>query len=131
MSDWVHCCGDIAPGDALSWIEHVWGGSRTCPRVLGDRGIIALVLRDSYGADCGQHTLTLRVLASGGYEYISTGLQIRRKARTLYGANAERLIWSDETARAAALTEKHARGDAARARRVQLREAEFMERGGG
>lgn len=89
------------------------------------------MLRDSYGADCGQHTLTLRVLASGGYEYISTGLQIRRKARTLYGANAERLIWSDETARAAALTEKHARGDAARARRVQLREAEFMERGGG
>ena len=131
MSDWVHCCGDIAPGDTLSWIEHVWGGSRTCPRVLGDRDVIALVLRDSYGADCGQHTLTLRVLASGGYEFISAGATIRRMARTLYGANAQRLVWDDESARAAALAEKHARGDSARERRAQLRDAALMERGGG
>ena len=124
---WLDSAGDIVAGDTIEFSEAVWGGSRTCPRSLGDRSIIARVLRESYGRESGQHTFTLEVLAAGGFDPPSKGARLLRKGRVLHRRHVRRLLWADETARAVALAEKHARGYAARATRAINRDIGRME----
>jgi len=119
-------CQDIVAGDCLSWTEPVWGGSRACPCMIGSRSIVAIVERDSYGSQLGQHTLSLRVQAAGGMDAPLKGSRILRKARNVYRNQPQRLQWRDETARDARADEKHTRGDAARARRLMLADALLM-----
>jgi hypothetical protein len=118
----IDCTGDVVSGDIISFTESVFGGSHRKPIYLGDRGIIAEVLRDSYGADKQQHTFTLRVISSEGVDPLAAGTETRRKGRNVYKNGTKRARWNDEAARKTAADEKHRRGDAARAVRTQRQE---------
>ena len=125
----IDATGDIVAGDVIEFREAVWRGyagrSRfgrsSRPEKIGERTILAEVVRDSYGADRQQHTFTLRVIRCAGDEAIGRGRTIRRKGRNVYREGVLRCAWPDEEARAAALGEKHARGAAAREARADRR----------
>lgn len=115
--NWIDCTGDAAAGDTVRFTESVFGGPCRKPKFLGEREVVALVLRDSYGADKQQHTFSLRIISSSGYDPLAPGRETRRKGRNLYRNGTQRLAWDNEAARRAALDDKHERGDSARAAR--------------
>ena len=108
-------------GDTILFSEAVFGGSHRRPTHLGERTIVARVLKDSYGAERQQHTFTLEVLASEGVQPLDSGIRTRRKGRNIYRHGCKRMPWQDERQRREALEEKHTRGDAARAERAERR----------
>lgn len=111
------CTGDVCSGDAILFTEAVFGGSYRTPKFIGERRIAARIVNDSYGAHKQQHTFSLVVIASDGVEPLVAGTATRRKGRNVYRNGVMRQPWADEEARRAALHDKHARGDAARAAR--------------
>lgn len=113
----MECTGDVCAGDVILWTEAVWGGSRRRPEKLGERRVVGRVVRDSYGETKQQHTLTIDIIASDGYEPLAAGQRKHRKARNVYRNGTFRQPWADESARRLALSDKHERGDAARAER--------------
>lgn len=120
----VDCTGDVVAGDEIEFIEAVFGGSHRKPKYLGERKIRAKVLRDSYGEAKQQHTFTLEILGSEGYDALPAGKTTTRKGRNVYRNGTMRKPWNDETARTAAADEKHRRGEHARAGRVTRKERE-------
>lgn len=112
---------DVIVGDLVEFVEPVFSGSYRNARFAGNRRIVAEVLRESYGATRQQHTFTIRVLASDGAQPLEAGATTTRKGRNLY-RDCSRLTWRDESARAAAAVDKHARGDRARAVRKARQE---------
>ena len=74
----------IVVGDRIKWTETVWGGGHRRPRAMGKRTIVAVVLRESYGAKTGQHTFSLDVWGGSGLDAPRPGAKIRRKGRSLY-----------------------------------------------
>jgi len=123
-SYWIPAHGDVVTGDTIRFTESVFGGSYRKPRYLGLRAIRAEVIRDSYGAAKQQHTFTLRVIRSTGFDALETGKTIRRKARNIYRGEPDRLRWIDEAERDIVAAEKHERGDVARTVRDERRAAE-------
>lgn len=119
---WAPAYGDIVTGDQITYTESVFGGSYRKPKYLGERTIRGEVTRDSYGAAKQQHTFTIRVMASSGFDALEVGTKILRKARNIYKGDPQRLRWGDESERQEAADEKHERGDAARAERDERRE---------
>lgn len=113
---------DLVAGDVIRFEEKVWGGSYRSPRLLGTRKVTARILKESYGKGTGQHTFTLEVLESSGYDPLKAGERILRKGRNLYGGEPERTPWDNEKARLEAADEKHARGDKVRAAKIAARE---------
>ncbi len=77
---------------------------------LGRRQVIAEVLRDSYGEAKQQHTFTLVVMHSEGYDALTRGHRIQRKGHNLYRNGTERQRWLDKRERRVRLGEKHRRG---------------------
>lgn len=124
----VNCTGDVVTGDTILFSEAVFGGSFRKPKFLGQRRVVALVLRDSYGAGRQQHTFTIEVLASDGVDALAAGGRTTRKGRNVYRSGTWRQPWADEAARRQTAAEKHARGDAARAARAIRREEQAIER---
>jgi len=120
----IECTGDVCAGDEILFEETVWGGSHRRPVALGTRRIAAKVIKDSYGAAKQQHTFTLEVYGSDGYQPIERGKKIRRKGRNVYRNGCKRRPWDDEDKRREALDEKHRRGDRAREARVTRRAIE-------
>lgn len=125
MTDWIDCTGDVVAGDVIRFTEGVYGGSYRKPRFLGERSVVARVLKESYGRDKQQHTFTIEVLESGGIEPLTAGTQTTRKGRNIYRNGTERRRWADETARGRAAEEKHSRGDAARTERAVRLEGRY------
>jgi len=121
---WCGATGDVATGDVIQFTEAVFEGSFSNPAYVGDRNIMAEVLRESYGAVKQQHTFTLRIIKSSGTKPILPGAIVRRKGRNIYRNGTLRLMWADETARDKVLADKHSRGDIARVRRDERREYE-------
>ena len=128
METWRVATGDVVAGDVIEWTEGVFSGycgrsrwGRSSPKHLGDRRIVAEIIRDSYGAAKQQHTFTIRVLASDGYDALAPGTVTTRKGRNIYRNGCQRIEWRDEAARQAVADEKHIRGDEARARRADRR----------
>ena len=80
----IDCTGDVCTGDTVLFAEAVFGGSHHKPRFLGHRRIAATITRDSYGAAKQQHTFSIRVLASDGYQALAPGTTTTRKSRNLY-----------------------------------------------
>lgn len=119
---WVDATGDVVAGDVIRFSETVWCGSLRKPRALGEREITAEVLGDSYGEAKQQHTFTLQVLSSTGYEALAEGTKTHRKGRNVYRNGTQWLVWLDEAARHRVAEEKHSRGDAARAVRRARKE---------
>lgn len=116
-ASWIDATGDVVAGDTIKFTEGVFGGSRSRPKYLGEREVTAVVERESYGAEKQQHTFSIKVIDSSGYDALDAGLVTRRKGRNIYRNGTKRLIWDDEAARRDALAEKHARGGAARQER--------------
>ena len=118
----IDCTGDACVGDEILFSERVYGayGRRVS---LGQRRVAARIVSDSYGAQKQQHTFSLVVLASDGVNPVEVGKAMRRKGRNIYRRGTRRRAWLDETARLAVLTEKHARGEAAREAREARIEA--------
>jgi hypothetical protein len=119
----IDCTGDVCVGDTVMFTEGVFGGSYRRPSHLGDRRIIAKVVKDSYGADKQQHTFSIEVIDSDGYDALTPGTKTRRKGRNVYRNGTMRMAWENEDERGVALDEKHARGSIARAAR-DIRRAE-------
>lgn len=103
------CTGDVVTGDHVAFERAVFCGSRTRPKFDKFELVTGVVVADSYGADKQQHTFTI-LLANGEKTCI--------KGRNLYANGTFRAAWADESKREAAATEKHERGDNARAQRV-------------
>ena len=110
----IDCTGDAVVGDKVRFDEAVFGGSHRRPNFLGLRTIEAEITADSYGAAKQQHTFSMTVIASEGYDPIEPGTKIRRKGRNVYRRTTWRVPWDDESAREEVAEEKHARGDDAR-----------------
>ncbi len=118
MHDWIDCTGDVVCGDTIRFSEGVFGGSYRKPKHIGNREIIAEVVKDSYGQQKQQHTFTLVVLESSGEQPLKVGTKTTRKGRNVYRNGTERLLWDDEAARESVADEKHERGDDARQKRA-------------
>ena len=115
MSDFeIGCAGDVVVGDIILFTEGVFSGSHRKPKHLGDREIIAKVLKDSYGEAKQQHTFTLQIIESAGTQPLEAGVEVRRKGRNIYRNGTFRKPWDDELARQQVCDEKHNRGDQAR-----------------
>jgi len=112
----------VVAGDVIKYTEGVFGGSWRRPSHVGDRVVVARVLRESYGEGKQQHTFSLEVVESTGCEPIDKGKVIRRKGRNIYRNGVERLKWEDEQLRQGVADEKHSRGDKARAARAYRKE---------
>ena len=110
----------IVVGDRIKWTETVWGGSHRRPHALGERTLVAVVLRESYGAKTGQHTFTLEVCGGRGLEVPKSGAKIRRKGRNLYrDDHMEILDRADDCVDR--MDEKHERGAHAKAEAAHRR----------
>ena len=115
----IVCTGDACTGDVILFSEAVFAGSFRKPQYMGERRVVAKIIRDSYGGAKQQHTFTLAVIASDGVEALTPGATTKRKGRNVYRKMTWRAPWPDESARRAALADKHTRGDAAREAREQ------------
>jgi hypothetical protein len=118
----MDCTGDVVVGDTILFTETVWGGSYQDPKNLGERTIIAKIIKDSYGEKKQQHTFTFSVIDSWGCDALTKGAKTRRKGRNVYRNGTRRLPWKCKGARTLALNEKHGRGGQARAARKIRRE---------
>jgi hypothetical protein len=128
----LDCTGDVVVGDTILFTEAVWAAykpqgrfrRKSKPQPLGERTIIAEVVNDSYGAAKQQHTFTLLVLESEGYEPLQPQTKTTRKGRNIYRNGVKRLHWEDEATRRMACDEKHVRGNNARGMRAARRSLE-------
>jgi len=121
----LDCTGDVVVGDVILFKEGVFGGTYRKPKHLGNRAVIAEVVKDSYGAAKQQHTFTLKILDSWGTEPLKAETTTTRKGRNVYRKGTKRVPWNDENARTKALEEKHARGSSARYQRA-VRKGEMI-----
>jgi hypothetical protein len=119
----INCTGDVVAGDVIKFTEAVFGGSFRKPKYLGDRTIIAKVVKDSYGSAKQQHTFTIEVLSSSGEQPLEVGTITTRKGRNVYRNGTWRKAWASEEDRVKVAEEKHQRGDVARARRAKRMES--------
>ena len=104
----IRCTGDACIGDHVAFERATFTGSFRNAKFAGFERVEGEIIRDSYGRDKQQHTFTLRH---------ADGTESRVKGRVMYREGTYRKPWPDESARRAALDEKHARGDKARAAR--------------
>ena len=100
------CTGDAVVGDEVRFERATFSGSFRKPKFAGFEMISGRIIRDSYGRDKQQHTFTIE-LTGGGL--------LKIKGRNLYRHGCFRKPWADESERTKAQSEKHARGDQARA----------------
>jgi hypothetical protein len=105
MTKWIPAGKDFISADVLRWSEPVWKPRRSKkakPLKIGIRQITAEVLKDEDG------WVQLLVLENSVIENnsikpipsLKKGAELKRKRATLEKGNPERLLWSDESARA-------------------------------
>ena len=109
----IRCTGDACKGDRVAFERATFVGSFRNAKFAGFERVEGEIIADSYGRDRQQHTFTLR---------LADGSTTRIKGRNLYANGTWRQPWPDEGQRRNTLTEKHVRGDAARAVRADRRE---------
>lgn len=107
MSGWVFCQGDFIEADVIRWKEPIWEnrGPRQGRAVrIGDRLVTAEVLAEDEETgwvtllvlDCDNlSTPPKRMIA-----LLARGVSVRRKRKSLEIGRPERLLWTDEAARA-------------------------------
>ncbi len=106
----ISCAGDCVTGDEVRFERATFSGSFRHPKFDGFERVTGKIVSDSYGDAKQQHTFTLE---------LANGSRLLIKGRNLYSNGVFRKLWSDEGARRDALTEKHTRGDHARAARAE------------
>ena len=104
---------DITTGTKIEWSEPVFAGSFRRPKKVGERTITGTVLRESYGAQRGQHTFTIEPEKCTGYDAdeVLNKTTIRRKGRNIY--NTARVL-SKARNHAELAREKHQRAEQAK-----------------
>lgn len=113
----INCIGDAVLGDDVSFDRAIFTGSYKKPKFAGFERVIGKIVGESYGAAKQQHTFTIQ---------LPDGSKTMIKGRNLYANGVFRKSWADESARHAALDEKHVRGDSARrAREIRKSESPF------
>lgn len=113
MEQWIEA-RDFIAADVIRWKEGVFQNRRRGKALrIGERQIAAEVLHR--GKDgwvkllvrgC---TITKDEAAGKPVQALKTGEEIRRAAKTILRGKVERLLWRDETARAAVLASKPAK----------------------
>lgn len=113
MEQWIEA-KDFIAADVIRWKEGVFDNRRRGKALrIGERLVAAEVLQR--GEDgwvkllvrgC---TITKDEAAGKSVQPLKAGEQIRRAAKTLLRGKVERLLWGDETARAAVLASKPAK----------------------
>ena len=112
MAKWTPCGNEFIEADVVRWKEGVWEkrSRRKNARAVnvGERTVTAEVLRED-----GTDWVHLLVRASSVLSekpgrnkmaMLPKGEEVRRKRTTLARGNAERMLWSDETARGALIS---------------------------
>lgn len=124
----IDCTGDVVTGDIIKFQEPVWttpysgyrkyGPSNLPNPAEGSRGIIAKVLKDSFGKTGQRHTFTLQVLNSWGIDPLEVGKVVRRKGITIYHSGVFRMKWDNEDERKVATDDVASRSSDALTRRL-------------
>jgi len=104
MARWIPCGGEFPEGDVIRWYEHAWkrkARKSDRSKTIGVHRIRGQVLgRDGEWVRVQvEHCETLQD-APGEIDNIEGGEVVRRRASTLEQGDAERMLWSDESARA-------------------------------
>ncbi|XP_051135624.1 zinc finger CCCH domain-containing protein 62 isoform X2 [Andrographis paniculata] len=119
----LNCKGDACVGDTVMFVQKVNEVGK-CPGEV--RLIVGRIVKESYGAAKQQHTFTIEVLWSKGKKPLPPLHPLLIKGRNLYKLKTMRQKWDDEGERLKILSEKHARGNAARMKRdIRIRQKEM------
>ncbi len=107
MTNWVPCGGGFIEADVIRWKEAAWEQrKRRRGRAVnaGERIVVAEVIRD-HGDGWLELLIRDSTVLSEKKGWVLSPLpkdaQVRRRRRTIERGNPERLLWSDESARAA------------------------------
>ena len=107
-TEWIPCGSGFIEADVIRWKEGVWQKRprRRWGRAVnaGDRMVIAEVIRDYKDGWVELLVRGCTILSEKpGWllKPLLTNLAVRRRRRTIERGNPERLLWSDESARAA------------------------------
>lgn len=110
MERWVEA-KDFIAADVIRWSEGVYDNRRRGKALrIGERQVAAEVLQR--GEDGWVRllvrtcTITKDDVAGKAVQSLKAGEQIRRASKTLLRGKVERLLWDDESARAAVLASK-------------------------
>jgi hypothetical protein len=104
-AEWIPCGSGFIEADVIRWNEGVWQKPRRRRGRavnIGDRVVIAEVIRD----EGGWLDLLVRACAVSSEKpgrkvaLLPKGQEVRRKRHTIERGKPERLLWSDESARA-------------------------------
>jgi hypothetical protein len=106
MANWIPAGNNFIPADVLRWTEPVWkprSSKKAKLLKIGLRQISAEVLKDEDG---WVQLLVLENVVTENNSIkpippLKKGAELKRKRATLENGNPERLLWSDESARAA------------------------------
>src|SRR6266851_6000070 len=108
MADWIPTAGHFIEADVIRWTEGVFSPRRPknvrAPK-LGERVVTAEVLReDSEWVYLLVRRCELTDVKTGRLPreipLLHNGEEIKRKRRTIVRSKADRLLWTDESARA-------------------------------
>jgi hypothetical protein len=107
VTKWIPCGSGFIEADVIRWIEAAWEKRRRGRAVnAGDRMVVAEVIRD----EDGWVELLIRestvVSEKPGWllKPLPKDAAVRRRRGTIERGNPERLLWSDESARAALIS---------------------------
>jgi len=109
-AEWVPCGGGFVEADVIRWNEGVWQKPRRRRGRavnIGDRVVIAEVVRD----EGGWVDLLVRGCSVASEKFgckvlpLAKNAPVRRKRHTIEKGKPERLLWSDESARALLVSE--------------------------
>lgn len=114
MNEWIAITDGFIKADFIRWKEVAYGQRRSrrgrAPR-LGKRIVTAEVLqgpdRKGWVRLLARHCETIEQLSIRKLPSLLPGDEIRRARRTIMRGNPERLLWSDESARAAVVASKY------------------------
>ena len=105
MTEWIPVGGGFIEADVIRWKEGVWQKPRRRRGRtvnIGERVVIAEVIRDEGGwLDLLVRDCTIASEKPGRKVLpLARNVEVRRKRRTIQKGKPERLLWSDESARA-------------------------------
>ena len=101
---------DAAKGDVVLFTEAVFSGTYPNSHYEGDRRILGIIEKDSYGGKRGQHSFTIYVLDSDGEDSLNEESIINRKGRNVYKKDFMYIPLASQEVR----EEKHERGQEAK-----------------
>lgn len=110
MADWI-VCKDFIEADVIRWTEAVWERRSAKAKALkiATRRVTAEVLRDDAAGWVRLLVRNCEILERFTRKdagHLRDGQEIKRKRPTITRGKPQRLVWSDESARAALVAER-------------------------